>query len=101
MSLNVPVLSQSFECIKPDGIEFAACFYTNLFADYPQLKSLFANTNMPEQENKLLSAIVLVIENLRQPDLLTNPLNRFWVVAAYVTVSSAECGLICFKNSTI
>lgn len=74
MSLNVPVLSQSFEYIKPDGIEFAACFYINLFADYPQLQSLFANTSMAEQQKKLLSAIVLVIENLRQPDLLTNPL---------------------------
>jgi hemoglobin-like flavoprotein len=74
MSLNATVLSQSFECIKPDAIEFAACFYTNLFVDYPQLQPLFANTNMTEQEKKLLSAIVLVIENLRQPDLLTNPL---------------------------
>ena len=74
MSLNVPVLSQSFECVKPNAIEFSACFYTNLFADYPQLQSLFVNTNMAEQEQKLFSAIVLVIENLRQPDLLTNPL---------------------------
>ncbi len=74
MSLNVAVLSQSFECIKPEAREFAACFYTNLFADYPQVQPLFVNTNMAEQEKKLWTAIVLVIENLRQPDLLTNPL---------------------------
>ncbi len=74
MSLNVTVLSQSFDRIKPNAIEFAARFYTNLFADYPQLQPLFVNTNRAEQEKKLWSAIVLVIENLRQPDVLTNAL---------------------------
>ncbi len=74
MSLNVELLSQSFARIKPSTTEFASSFYANLFADYPQVQPLFVNTNMAEQEKKLLSAIELVIENLRQPDVLTNPL---------------------------
>jgi hemoglobin-like flavoprotein len=75
MSLNVEVLEHSFAQLKPDTTEFAASFYSNLFNDYPQAQPLFANTNMAEQQH-LVSALVLVIENLRKPDVLTNALKK-------------------------
>jgi len=76
MSLNVEVLEHSFAQLKPDATEFAASFYNNLFNDYPQVQPLFANTNMAEQRQHLVSALVLVIENLRKPDVLTNALKK-------------------------
>ncbi|NJM69653.1 MAG: hypothetical protein HC862_05180 [Scytonema sp. RU_4_4] len=65
MSLNVKVLEESFACIKPKATQFASTFYDNLFNDNPELKPLFANTNMQEQEKKLMQTLVLVIYNLR------------------------------------
>jgi hemoglobin-like flavoprotein len=74
MSLNVELLEQSFEQIKPCASEFASSFYTTLFADYPAAKPLFANTDMATQKKKLINALVLVIQNLRNPDVLTSAL---------------------------
>ena len=74
MSLQAEVLEQSFEKVKPQAAEFVNSFYTNLFTDYPAAKPLFAHSNMKEQGNKLLQSLILVIENLRKPDVLTDSL---------------------------
>ena len=70
MSLNVELLEQSFEKIKPCADEFATSFYENLFQLYPEVKPLFANTEMAKQQKKLINALVLVVENLRSPEAL-------------------------------
>lgn len=51
-----------------------AHFYTTLFADYPEVKPLFANTHMAKQAKQLFKALVLVIDNLRHPDVLSQVL---------------------------
>ncbi|MEG4840772.1 globin domain-containing protein [Microcoleus sp. B9-D4] len=75
MSLNVELLEQSFEKIKPRADEFATTFYDNLFKLYPEVKPLFANTEMGKQQKKLINALVLVVENLRSPEALGPVLN--------------------------
>src|SRR4028118_1538575 len=70
MSLNVELLEQSFEKIKPRADEFAASFYEKLFTTHPELKPLFATTDMAKQQQKLINALVLVVENLRSPEAL-------------------------------
>lgn len=74
MSLKVELLEQSFSKVEPRASEFASSFYDNLFTAYPQSKPLFANTNMAEQQKKLLNSLVLVVENLRQPEVLEQAL---------------------------
>ena len=59
MSLQVELLEQSFEAIKPQANAFVISFYDNLFNAYPEAKTLFANTNMEEQKKKLLSLVIL------------------------------------------
>lgn len=76
MSLNVELLEKSFQRVKPRATEFAASFYENLFADYPQAKPLFAHTDMTEQRKHLIKALVLVVENLRKPDVLSEALKQ-------------------------
>ncbi|MEG4854378.1 pentapeptide repeat-containing protein [Microcoleus sp. B5-D4] len=75
MSLNVELLEQSFEKIKPRADEFATTFYDNLFKLYPEVKPLFANTEMEKQQKKLINSLVLVVENLRSPEALGPVLN--------------------------
>jgi hemoglobin-like flavoprotein len=74
--MNVEVLEHSFACIKPHATDFVASFYSNLFADYPQIQPLFVKTDMIEQQKHLISALVLIIDNLRKPDVLTNALKH-------------------------
>lgn len=75
MSLNIELLESSFLQIKARESEFTTHFYINLFADYPEVKPLFASTHMEEQARKLFKSLVLVVEGLRKPDVLTNSLS--------------------------
>jgi hemoglobin-like flavoprotein/uncharacterized protein YjbI with pentapeptide repeats len=75
MSLNIELLEQSFEKVKPRANEFAASFYENLFKSHPEVKPLFAKTDMKNQEKKLLNSLVLVVENIRNPEALGPVLN--------------------------
>jgi nitric oxide dioxygenase len=70
MSLDVEVLEQSFEKIKPQAQDFVASFYNTLFADYPAAQPLFVHSDMLKQQTMLLNALVFVVENLRHPDEL-------------------------------
>jgi hemoglobin-like flavoprotein len=72
MSLNVDALEQSFDQIRPNATEFVSSFYSTLFADYPDTKLLFAH--MAVQKKMLLNALVFIVENLRQPAVLTQRL---------------------------
>ena len=73
-TLQVELLEQSFEKVKPQANEFASRFYENLFTDYPAAKPLFNHTKMEEQSKKLLASLVFVVENLKKPGALTEAL---------------------------
>lgn len=74
MSLNVELLEQSFELVKPQADDFVASFYNNLFTDYPAAKPLFEHSDMAKQQQMLKGALVMVVENLRKPEVLSNSL---------------------------
>ena len=74
MSLQIELLEQSFEKIKPHANDFVTSFYHNLFTANPEAKPLFANTDMEAQKQKLLASLVLVIENLRSPEQINSSL---------------------------
>jgi hemoglobin-like flavoprotein len=74
MSLKIELLESSFLQIKAQETEFMAHFYKTLFADYPEVKPLFANTHMGKQAKQLFKSLVLVVENLRNPEVLSNAL---------------------------
>ncbi|WP_017327717.1 globin family protein [Synechococcus sp. PCC 7336] len=74
MALNVELLESSFAKIKPSGPQFAASFYTNLFESAPAAKPLFAHVDPESQQKKLLASLVLVVENLRNGDVLGSTL---------------------------
>jgi len=74
MPLQVELLEQSFEQVKPQAEEFVNSFYDNLFTDYPAAKPLFEHTNMAKQKQMLLGALVMVVQNLRKSDVLSESL---------------------------
>lgn len=68
--MNIEILEETFELIRPNGQKFAKSFYKNLFRKYPEVKPLFSNIVIEEQEKKLLLSLVLVVENLRNINYL-------------------------------
>jgi hemoglobin-like flavoprotein len=76
MSLQVDALEQSFATVAPHGDKLTQVFYRRLFDDFPEVRQLFANTTMSEQEKKLLASLKLVIENLRRPEVLAPALEQ-------------------------
>lgn len=74
MALNVELLESSFNQVKTNGSEFTERFYTLLFADYPEVQPLFANTHMGKQGIQLFKSLVFTVDHLRKPDELTSAL---------------------------
>jgi hemoglobin-like flavoprotein len=79
MALNVELLESSFAQVKSNGSEFTKSFYTILFADYPEVRPLFANTNMEQQGKHLFQSLVFTVDRLRQPDVLSSALKGLGV----------------------
>ena len=76
LPLDIELLESSFERIRPRLSEFSLTFYANLFIIYPETKPLFANTDMEAQSQKLVESLILVVLNLRKPDILTQTLRN-------------------------
>ena len=74
MSLQIEVLERSFAQLEPRLDEFGASFYQTLFSRYPEAEPLFASTDMSQQQHKLTASLVLVVDNLRNPEKLANAL---------------------------
>ena len=76
MTLNVELLETSFAQICTQKSDFTQCFYHQLFEDYPVVKPLFAKTDMTEQPKKLFASLTLVVNNLKQSDILVEALQN-------------------------
>jgi PAS domain S-box-containing protein len=70
ISLNIELLERSVALIKPQADEFVSKFYEILFQESEQIKSLFLNTKMEQQKEKLWQSLEIIIENLRKPKLI-------------------------------
>ncbi len=68
--LNIELLEQSFAKLATRGEEFVESYYDRLFDMYPEVKPIFAKTDMEKQRKQLLESLVFVVNNLRKPDVL-------------------------------
>jgi len=68
--MNVNLLRASFEAIRPQATALVDRFYSLLFERYPQVRPMFARTDLPKQKQMLLQALSLLVGNLERPDVL-------------------------------
>ncbi|TNE43345.1 MAG: flavohemoprotein [Deltaproteobacteria bacterium] len=68
--LDVQVLRDSFKWVAPKADLLMERFYERLFAQFPQVKPMFANTSMKIQQTKLLHSLTLIIARVDQPEKL-------------------------------
>lgn len=74
LGLDVETLEASFNLLAPRAEELVANFYNELFNKHPDVVPMFKNTTPEEQQKKLLSALKLVVANLKNPDVLGDAL---------------------------
>ncbi len=67
---EVELLEESFAALALQGDALIARFYQRLFEHYPAMMPLFSGSSVAEQQKKLLAALVLLVQNLRKPDVL-------------------------------
>ena len=68
LPLNVPLLEETFAALAPSGEALVQRFYQLLFERHPGVEPLFANLTIKEQENKLLAALVTVVNSLNDSE---------------------------------
>jgi methyl-accepting chemotaxis protein len=73
-SLNISLLEDTFSALAPKAENIVQRFYDELFNRYPDVKPMFANVSLEDQQKKLVSALKLVINNLRNPEALESAL---------------------------
>ncbi len=81
MNVQVPesdigLLETSYDLLKPKAKELAKAFYTELFSEYPGVETLFDMTTLDMQQNKLTSAIDMLISNIRNKNELIEMLKN-------------------------
>jgi hemoglobin-like flavoprotein len=76
MPLDLDALETSFDLIAPRGEELVDTFYARLFAAAPAVEPLFAGTDLRRQKAKLLAALVLLRNSLRDLDAIVPTLRR-------------------------
>jgi hemoglobin-like flavoprotein len=90
---KVSTLEQSFESIKYEILDISTTFYRILFEKYPQVKPMFARTDLYAQQRKFARSLELMVENLRRPDAVSHILRdlgskhaSFGVIAEYYPI---------------
>lgn len=68
--MDFSVIEKTFNQIAPSGEILVKRFYEELFKRYPDVKPLFKGISVRDQQRKLLSALSLVVKNIRNPAAL-------------------------------
>lgn len=76
LGLDVETLESSFNLLAPRADLLVSRFYEELFRRYPDVRPLFNKVNIDDQKKKLIAALKLVIENIRNPDALATALTE-------------------------
>ena len=70
MRLDPDLLETSFDLVAPHGDALMDSFYARLFDAAPDVRALFAHTDMEAQRSMLLGALVLLRRHLRDLDTI-------------------------------
>jgi methyl-accepting chemotaxis protein len=92
--MDVKLLRESFDLVASNKQKFAQDFYSRLFQSYPQTQSLFADTDMQQQEAALLGAIAGVIAGIEKGDNIVPALHKLGAKHASYNVAPEHYPLV-------
>ncbi len=90
---SAALVRESFARVAPQGERFAAGFYANLFAEYPETRALFFGTDLEGQHRLLASALALLVESLDDEARLAGALRVLGTRYAGFGVSAVHYGI--------
>jgi hemoglobin-like flavoprotein len=67
---KIKLIEKSFDKIVKNKDEFINSFYDDLFKLAPEVEYLFENTSKERQGEKLYNALVILVENINDPEAL-------------------------------
>lgn len=74
--MNIELLEETFAALADNAEELVSRFYDELFRRFPGVKPLFKDSEINNQKKKLLASLVLVVNNLRNPEVLESSLKE-------------------------
>lgn len=92
MGLNVAALRASFDVVAPHADKLAERFYDRLFADHAHLVPLFAGADLPDQRQKLVVALSMIVRSLEKPEQLSAYLKRLGRQHVFYGVKAEDYG---------
>ena len=75
------MLRESLALVAPVAEQLIASFYERLFAEYPQVRSMFP-ANMDMQREKLLKAVIALVTHYDTPEALLPALSTMGLVGS-------------------
>lgn len=76
MSLNIQIIRESFNAVKPHAQDVVDHFYSELFKNYPGVKPLFQKVDMKRQKSALIGSLVHIVDSLDNIDHLQDYLKK-------------------------
>ncbi len=70
VGMDIDLLESTFSALAPQADELVDRFYSRLLSEHSELQPLFASVDIASQKRKLVAALSLVINNLRNPEAL-------------------------------
>ena len=67
---DTKIIRSTWQSVAQIADDAARLFYQRLFVTAPEIRSLFAHTDMPAQRARLVQAITLVVDSLDRLDAL-------------------------------
>lgn len=73
---QIHLVQESFHEILVEGEEFIARFYATMFDMFPETRDYFLETELTELRKKVLRSLVMIVDNLNNPELLANEIRE-------------------------
>ena len=74
--MEAKILQRTLVLLQPHLNHFVYKFYESLFTKNTEIKSLLAYVNIEQQEKRMISALLLVIQSIERRDFLDNILRN-------------------------
>lgn len=61
---QIKLIETTFKALGGKGHEFIEGFYARVFSTSPEIEAMFSNTDWQQQRNKVMLALIMVVDNL-------------------------------------
>lgn len=94
MNVNISLIRESFQALKPHVDEFTERFYLELFTRHPEAKPLFDGANMRKQRKALAASLAHIVDFWEDRNHLEDYLYKMGARHVKYSAEEAHFGLV-------